>query len=471
MTSFLNHQLSSADLSKQYYHLRNSSQIQTELLIFSPESQLLFASNQHLGNFFNQSVYLSQIIQKSQAKGKIIKVMMTNDEEHFLALIKPIKVNHVIKGYSLLLANGKDFLNPSRDINSELIIADRFDNSFTFTRRDFISSTLDKVDSAELNHYFIFKGNRAFVHRHLVLSPGIFLHIYRPLIPIRFVFLFSIISSVTIFMVLNWKSKALADKIASKNSRAIHQITKDMTAIVNQEQTKIQLDSQDKFQYLANQINQMVGQLQGLHDKTLELEKEKLIFEKRMLEAQFNPHFLYNTLETILITSHYDPELTEKIVIRLTKLLRYSLNGSSQAVLLKEDLTILESHLLITKVRFEELSYTIHCDPMLETLRIPKLFLLPLVENSIKYGFRYRHDVSIHIAIVKEEEWVYFKVSDNGPGISSQKEKEMRLMMLSDDSHHGLVNSYRRLKHQFSEVELIFDKKEEEFSVMFKIKE
>lgn len=58
----------------------------------------------------------------------------------------------------------------------------------------------------------------------------------------------------------------------------------------------------------------MVEQLQELHDKTLALEMQKLVFEKRMLEAQFNPHFLYNTLETILITSHYDPVLTEKLL-------------------------------------------------------------------------------------------------------------------------------------------------------------
>lgn len=56
----------------------------------------------------------------------------------------------------------------------------------------------------------------------------------------------------------------------------------------------------------------MVERLQQLHDKTLDLETQKLLFEKRMLEAQFNPHFLYNTLETILITSHYDSALTEK---------------------------------------------------------------------------------------------------------------------------------------------------------------
>lgn len=78
----------------------------------------------------------------------------------------------------------------------------------------------------------------------------------------------------------------------------------------------------------------MISRLQALHQKTLALEKQNVSFEKRMLEAQFNPHFLYNTLETILITSHYDSDLTEKIVLQLTKLLRYSLDESQEAVCL-----------------------------------------------------------------------------------------------------------------------------------------
>ncbi|MGT2932840.1 sensor histidine kinase [Streptococcus catagoni] len=471
LASFLSHQLTLDDLGKQYYHFRNHSQSQTELMIFSPENQLLFASNQQLGNFFNQSVYMSQIIQEAKSKKNLVKIIMDNEEEHFLAMIEPIRVNNLIKGYSVLLMNGKDFLPPSKDINSDIIISDRFDNSFVFSNRDFISSSLHKVDSRLLKGYFIFHGNRAFILRQIKLSPTITLFLYRPLIPIKMVLLFSLISSLIIFMVLNWKSRSLADKIASKNSRAITQITRDMAAISRQEKSRIELSSQDEFQFLAGQINQMVGRLQGLNDKTLELEKQRLNFEKRMLEAQFNPHFLYNTLETILITSHYDPELTEKIVLRLTKLLRYSLNGSSEAVPLKEDLAVLESYLVINKVRFEELDYEIVCDKTLEDLKIPKLFLLPVVENSIKYGFRHRHDVSLGIEISRVADTIYFAVSDNGPGISPDRQAEIRALLESEDSHHGLVNSYRRLKHHFSEVTLSFEKREKDFLLLYKIKE
>ncbi len=240
--------------------------------------------------------------------------------------------------------NGKDFLLPTKAINSDLIIADQLNNSFTFTNRDFISSSLDKVDSQFLTRYFSFHDHRAFVVRKVALQDNILLYMYRPLIPVTLVVFFSLVSSVIIFVILRQKSRVLADRIAVKNSSAINQMVLDMDAISRQEKSSIELDSQDEFQYLSVQINQMVSQLKDLHEKTLDLETQKLLFEKRMLEAQFNPHFLYNTLETILITSHYDSQLTERIVIQLTKLLRYSLSGSTEAAVLKDDLAIIESY-------------------------------------------------------------------------------------------------------------------------------
>lgn len=86
----------------------------------------------------------------------------------------------------------------------------------------------------------------------------------------------------------------------------------------------------------------------------------------------------------------------------------------------REDLAVLESYLLISQIRFEELRYTIAVEPALETLRVPKLFLLPLVENAIKYGLRYRHDLVIEISVRRIADAIYFTVADNGPGISQK---------------------------------------------------
>ncbi|HEO7422356.1 TPA: sensor histidine kinase [Streptococcus agalactiae] len=468
---FVSGHLGSADLSKQYYHLRNHLQSQTELLVFSPNQELLFASNSHLGNFFSKSIYISEVLDKAKINQRLLKIIVDSEGGHYLALIKPIIVNKKVSGYAFLLMNGKDFLLPTKAINSDLIIADQLNNSFTFTNRDFISSSLDKVDSQFLTRYFSFHDHRAFVVRKVALQDNILLYMYRPLIPVTLVVLFSLVSSVIIFVILRRKSRVLADRIAVKNSSAINQMVLDMDAISRQEKSSIELDSQDEFQYLSVQINQMVSRLKDLHEKTLDLETQKLLFEKRMLEAQFNPHFLYNTLETVLITSHYDSQLTERIVIQLTKLLRYSLSGSTEAAVLKDDLAIIESYLLINQVRFEELTYTISVSPELEHMRVPKLFLLPLIENAIKYGLKERHDVAINIDIWQDSDGIWFTVSNNGSGISLARQKAIRTMLRSTHSHHGLINSYRRLQYQFSTVLLEFTKTDDAFRVSYIVKE
>ncbi|HES0049795.1 TPA: sensor histidine kinase [Streptococcus pyogenes] len=468
---FLNKNLSTADLSKHYFHLRHSSQTSPELLLFSPSQGLLFASNPHLGNAFSKSVYIQEVLRAAHPPKTLFKVAMDSEDGHYLMIIKPMIDQNQLKGYAFLVMSGKDFLHPPKTLTSELVIADKLDNTFTFSNREFIASSLDKINSQYLHHYFVFQDNRAFITRKVALQGGLWLYMYRPLIPMVSVMLFSLISSAVIFVILQRKSSGLANRIAAKNSRAINQMVRDMSAISRQEKRRIDLESQDEFQYLSDQINQMVERLQQLHDKTLDLETQKLLFEKRMLEAQFNPHFLYNTLETILITSHYDSALTEKIVIQLTKLLRYSLTDSSKPVLLKDDLSVIESYLVINQVRFEELQYSINLSPDLDSLAVPKLFLLPLIENAIKYGLKERHDVKINIACYYQDDHIIFSVRDNGSGIDAHHQKVIREQLEAGESHHGLINSYRRLKYHFSEVSLVFDQGDKQFNVSYHVKE
>ncbi|HEP6899334.1 TPA: sensor histidine kinase [Streptococcus pyogenes] len=468
---FLNKNLSTADLSKHYFHLRHSSQTSPELLLFSPNQGLLFASNPHLGNVFSKSVYIQEVLRAAHPPKTLFKVAMDSEDGHYLMIIKPMIDQNQLKGYAFLVVSGKDFLHPTKTLTSELVIADKLDNTVTFSNREFIASSLDKINSQYLHHYFVFQDNRAFITRKVALQGGLWLYMYRPLIPMVSVMLFSLISSAVIFVILQRKSSGLANRIAAKNSRAINQMVRDMSAISRQEKRRIDLESQDEFQYLSDQINQMVERLQQLHDKTLDLETQKLLFEKRMLEAQFNPHFLYNTLETILITSHYDSALTEKIVIQLTKLLRYSLTDSSKPVLLKDDLSVIESYLVINQVRFEELQYSINLSPDLDSLAVPKLFLLPLIENAIKYGLKERHDVKINIACYYQDDHIIFSVRDNGSGIDAHHQKVIREQLEAGESHHGLINSYRRLKYHFSEVSLVFDQGDKQFNVSYHVKE
>lgn len=205
---------------------------------------------------------------------------------------------------------------------------------------------------------------------------------------------------------------------------------------------------------MAEKINNMLYELDQLHQKMLTIEKEKWIFERKMLEAQFNPHFLYNTLETIKITSLMDVALTQDLIQNLTRILRYSITDLEKETTICQDLKIIEDYLMIHKIRFEHFSYDIVCSETVDNQPIPKLFLLPLVENAIKYGMQYRIDLHIDIQITLEADSLTFLVKDNAGGLTKQERLAILDSLESPHTQHGIVNSYKRLSNFFSDVQL-----------------
>jgi len=173
-----------------------------------------------------------------------------------------------------------------------------------------------------------------------------------------------------------------------------------------------------------------------------------------MLEAQFNPHFLYNTLETIKITSMIDASITQDLIQNLTRILRYSVTELEKETTLGKDLEIIEAYLKIHQIRFEQFSYHIDYSQKLYSQVIPKLFLLPLVENALKYGRQYRIDLSISIKITQNQEELTFIIMDNAGGLTKQERLHILESLNSPHTQHGIVNSYKRLNNFFENVEL-----------------
>ncbi len=122
--------------------------------------------------------------------------------------------------------------------------------------------------------------------------------------------------------------------------------------------------------------------------KQLELKQEQTKAELRALVSQINPHFLFNTLNSISALIHISPEKADAMVQKLANLFRYSLqSGKNRFVSLRNELEIVRQYLEIEKIRFaERLRFKIEFEPECETASIPPLLLQTLVENSIKHG-------------------------------------------------------------------------------------
>lgn len=170
-----------------------------------------------------------------------------------------------------------------------------------------------------------------------------------------------------------------------------------------------------------------------------------------MLRMQLNPHFLFNTLNAISALIHEQPEAADRMVVRLSELLRRTLElPDSEELPLEQELKFLESYLDIERIRFaDRLTVEIEVERGLERALVPALILQPIVENAIRHGIEAREEMGVvRICARSDGGRLDLSVSDTGPGIP-----ESGLGMEREGI--GLSNTRSRLAHLYgSEHEL-----------------
>jgi two-component system, LytTR family, sensor kinase len=153
-------------------------------------------------------------------------------------------------------------------------------------------------------------------------------------------------------------------------------------------------------------------------------EQEKLLLEARLdaLQSQINPHFLFNTLNSISSLVRFDPDRARELIVKLSKLLRRLLGKHDEFVQLREEIEFLDDYLDIEVVRFgrDKLRVYKHLDPETLDIVVPSMLLQPLVENSIKHGLSPKVDGgSITLRSRLQDGHLVIHVEDDGVGMSS----------------------------------------------------
>ena len=211
-----------------------------------------------------------------------------------------------------------------------------------------------------------------------------------------------------------------------------------------------------KFNKMAIRINNLINDIYKLEVQKRDLELERVQAEINFLQSQMNPHFLFNTLNAMLIVSVKN-NYTEIIdVIKyLSKTLRRLLSWKDDLVTVEEEICFTEMYLKIEKFRFsEKFKYDILIDDDVRNFKIPKMSIQPLVENACKHGIQNikgQGNIIVEVKLYEEdfEKNLKISVKDNGIGISEEKVAEI-LMNLEEDIYTtgsiGIRNVYRRLK-------------------------
>jgi two-component system sensor histidine kinase YesM len=211
----------------------------------------------------------------------------------------------------------------------------------------------------------------------------------------------------------------------------------------------IEIDTGDEIEEIARQVNKMVRSIQELSQRNIALAEVNNRMEMQNLQAQINPHFIYNTLDNIRYLIPTDPQRAQQLIGRFIGILRYSINNTKHNVTVKDDLKYLQDYLVIQSTRFgANFSYEIDIDDSCMEFIIPKLLLQPLLENSIKYGFQKKPCIHIRVRGRLGEDALYFTVEDNGGGVDETMLEQLRDILRSDEvniEHNGLQNINRRI--------------------------
>lgn len=256
----------------------------------------------------------------------------------------------------------------------------------------------------------------------------------------------------------------------------IQEISEEMTWFDGNDFSRlIELNTNTELDQIGHSYNKMLKNIENLLAEIKEQEGVLRRTELNMLLAQINPHFLYNTLDTIYMLARINgEETTMKMIQALSRYLRLSLSKGSDIVTVEDELENVKSYMEIQQIRNAELfRYEIECKVEEKHTWILKLILQPLVENAIKYGFCEIYENGlIRIEITRENGQLKIVVFNNGKPIDQEMMKRINSLngqsileakkCFPDKEHgYGVVNVLTRLRLKYGEDVLFYYEAEE----------
>ena len=192
----------------------------------------------------------------------------------------------------------------------------------------------------------------------------------------------------------------------------------------NFENVTLEIEGNNEIARLSATFNIMIREIKQLMEQNVEEQRQKRKSELKALQAQINPHFLYNTLDSIIWMAEWGK--TREVVLMtssLAKLLRQSISNQNELVRVEEEIGYTNSYLTIQKMRYKDkLEYEVQVSPEVLDRKIPKLVLQPLVENAIYHGIKYKEGKgTVLIEGKRRDRELILKVSDDGVGMTKEQ--------------------------------------------------
>ena len=243
-----------------------------------------------------------------------------------------------------------------------------------------------------------------------------------------------------------------AGKVADKKTEIIYDLIGALDQVEKGDlDVSLKITSGDEFERIGHSFNTMIGSIRHLLARHQELAKENMLATVQILESQFNPHFLFNTLESIRYMIKFGPGEAEKMLVSLSRMLRYSIQNGKDVVTVKEEMDFISRYLQVMLYRYgDRLRYSIDLEEGSRGASIPRMTLQPIVENSIKYGFGEDRDcLEIRISTRIQKGVLSVIIADDGVGIRPELLEELKANLdqgQNQTDHIGIYNVHKRIR-------------------------
>ncbi len=405
---FLIQQKNPEAIYEMLYDMNNAQNIRSIFYIVDPAGDTLITNNYNNSPYNGTEIFLSGIFKEMKQSSDIAfasnKVQIDLSKRTILSLGKRIEQDGKIVGYMICDLLEQDVISIIETYGIDVfVLIDTYYNSIATNN----SSMLDEIGKLSIikhqKEYVQFNDHKYFYERSALIQDKLWLVTFSRVGLVRELMVTSLLFMCLALLVMVVVVITLSDIV-----------TRRRTELINQE-----LSNRTKLATL------------------------------KLLEAQFNPHFIFNTLETLKYLVQFDQEKSMDLIVHFAKLLRYSIHHNEKRICLVEDLDYIQSYLMIQKYRYgTRLTYTISYDEALKHIVVPKLILQPIIENCIVHGYTHKEKLHIDITISKHNNDLIMVVSDNGDGINEQRLKKINQLLRIDGDHSegiGLYNVHKRI--------------------------
>ena len=278
---------------------------------------------------------------------------------------------------------------------------------------------------------------------------------------------------IWLFLMMTTFLLLLAYLFSLSITRPVHQLRKAANELSKGRfDLPIKVDSNDEISFLARTFDNMRVSVNNLFAETqmkaqleIELQENKLLLQEsqlRILQSQINPHFLFNTLNTLSKKAYLEgSEETSDLLVNVAGLFRYNLKRMDRPVTLYEEVVVLKQYMEIQKARFpDRLHFHSDVDESCLGIEMPGLTLQPLIENAVIHAIEPQEEGGhIWFRIIDSEDDICIEIEDSGGGISFEKRKQLLEGAIVPENGHstgiGFSNVMKRLALFYSQDSIV----------------